>query len=139
MTSERKGVAGGGNSGKGWALVTGASGGIGRELARAFASRGYDLILTARNEEALAALAQEFGAAHAVRAKTMAVDLGVPGAAEAMAVAIERAGVAVEILVNNAGVIFEGDFTSIALENHLRLLQINVVALTSLTHLFLPR
>ena len=68
----------------------------------------------------------------------MAVDLGVPGAAEAMVEALERAGVAVEILVNNAGVIFEDDFASIALENHLRLLQINVVALTSLTHLFLP-
>ena len=64
MASERKGSAGGANSGKGWALVTGASGGIGRELARAFASRGYDLILAARNEEALAALAQELGAAH---------------------------------------------------------------------------
>jgi short-subunit dehydrogenase len=136
--SERKGAAGGANSGKGRALVTGASGGIGRELARAFASRGYDLILAARNEEALAALAQELGTAHAVRAKTMAADISVPGAAEAIFEALERAGVAVEILVNNAGIIFEGDFASIALENHLRLLQINVVALTSLTHLFLP-
>jgi uncharacterized protein len=136
--SERKGAAGGANSGKGRALVTGASGGIGRELARAFASCGYDLILAARNEEALAALAQELGTAHAVRAKTMAADISVPGAAEAIFEALERAGVAVEILVNNAGIIFEGDFASIALENHLRLLQINVVALTSLTHLFLP-
>jgi short-subunit dehydrogenase len=138
LASERKRAAGGENSSKGWALITGASAGIGRELAGAFASRGYDLILAARNEEALAALAQELGAAHAVRAKTMAVDLSVPGAAEAMVEALERAGVAVEILVNNAGVIFEGDLASIALENHLRLLQINVVALTSLTHLFLP-
>ncbi len=122
----------------GWVLVTGASAGIGRELARAFASRGYDLILAARNEEALAALARELVAAHAVKAKTMRVDLSLPGAAEAMVEALAGAGVAVEILVNNAGVAFEGDFTSIALESHLRLLQINVVALTSLTHLILP-
>ena len=69
----------------------------------------------------------------------MPVDLSLPGAAEAMVEALAGAGVAVEILVNNAGVAFEGDFASIALEDHLRLLQINVVALTSLTHLICPR
>jgi len=107
-------------------------------LAKTFASRGYDLILAARNEEALAALAQELEAAHSVRAKMMPADLSVPGAAEAMVEALERAGVTVEILVNNAGVMFEGDFVGVAHESHLRLRQINVVALTSLTHLFLP-
>ena len=122
----------------GWALVTGSSAGIGCELARAFAARGYDLILVARREEALTALARELAAAHAVRAKTMPVDLSVPGAAEAMVEALERSDVAVEILVNNAGVMFEGGFTSIPLQDHLRLLQINVVALTSLTRLILP-
>ena len=60
------------------------------------------------------------------------------GAAEAIADALEGAGVEVGVLVNNAGVIFEGDFAGIALDDHLRLLQINVVALTSLTRLFLP-
>ncbi len=123
----------------GWVLITGSSAGIGCELARAFASRGYDLILVARREEALAALARELAAAHAVRAKTMPADLSVPGAAEAMVEALARADVQVEILVNNAGVMFEGGFTSIPLQDHLRLLQINVVALTSLTHLVLPK
>ena len=123
----------------GWVLITGSSAGIGCELARVFASRGYDLILAARREEALAALARELAAAHAVRAKTMLADLSVPGAAEAMVEALERAGVEVEILVNNAGVMFEGDFTSITLQDQLRLLQINIVALTSLTHLVLPK
>jgi len=121
-----------------WVLVTGASGGIGRELARAFASRGCDLILTARNEGALAALARELVAAHAVRVKTMPADLSLPGAAEAIAGALEGASVEVGVLVNNAGVIFEGDFAGIALDDHLRLLQINIVALTSLTRLFVP-
>ena len=121
-----------------WVLVTGASAGIGRELARAFASRGYNLILAARHEDALAALARELVAAYAIRAKTMPADLSLPGAAEAIASALKGEGVEVGILVNNAGVIFEGDFAGIALDDHLRLLQINVVALTSLTRLFLP-
>ena len=122
----------------GWVLVTGASAGIGRELAKAFASRGYDLVLAARSEAALAALARELTASHAVRAKTMPVDLGLPGAAEAMDEALRGAGVDVGVLVNNAGVAFEGDFAAISLDDHLRLLQINVVALTALTRLFLP-
>jgi short-subunit dehydrogenase len=121
-----------------WVLVTGASAGIGCELARAFASRGYDLILTARNEEAITALANELALDHGVRAKTMPADLSIPGAAEAIADALAEAGVEVGVLVNNAGVIFEGDFATIALDDHLRLLQINVVTLTSLARLFLP-
>ena len=121
-----------------WVLVTGASAGIGRELARAFASRGYDLILAALHEDALAALARELVATHGVRAKTMPADLSLPGAAEAITDALQGEGVEVGILVNNAGVMFEGDFAGIALDDHLRLLQINVVALTSLTRLFLP-
>ena len=86
----------------------------------------------------MAALARELAGRHAVRAKIMPVDLSLPGAAEAIAEALEGAGVEVGVLVNNAGVLFEGDFARIALDDHLRLLQINVVALTSLTRLFLP-
>jgi len=122
----------------GWVLITGASAGIGRELAKAFASRGFDLILAARNEAALAALARELAATHAVRAKTMPVDLSLPAAAEAIAEALGRARVEVGVLVNNAGILFEGEFARAALDDCLRLLQINVVALTSLTRLFLP-
>ena len=121
-----------------WVLVTGASAGIGRELAKAFASRGYDLILLARNEEALQTLAGELVASHAVRAKTLPADLSIAGAAQEITCALERENLEIGILVNNAGVVFDGDFASIALEDHLRLLQINVVALTALTRLFLP-
>ena len=122
----------------GWVLVTGASAGIGQELARAFASRGYDLVLAARNEAALSALARELAANYAVRAKTMPVDLSLAGAAEAMADALGQAGVDVSVLVNNAGVIFEGEFAGSSLGDCLGLLQVNVVALTALTRLFLP-
>jgi len=138
LERELKAAAGGESSGKGWALVTGASAGVGRKLAKAFAARGYDLVLAARSEEALAALARELVAAHAVRAKTMPADLSLPGAAEAIVDALAGAGVAVEILVNNAGVMFEGDFVGNAHQDHLRLLQINIVALTSFIHLDLP-
>jgi uncharacterized protein len=130
-------VKGGGRA-SGWVLVTGASAGIGRELAKAFASRGYDLVLAARNEAAISALARDLAAVHAVRAKTMPVDLSLPGAAEAMADALREARVDVGVLVNNAGVLFEGEFARASLDDSLRLLQINVVALTALTRLFLP-
>ena len=123
---------------KGWALVTGASAGIGLELARAFASRGYDLILSARSEKAIANLAREVIATYAVGARPLTADLSLPGAAEAIADAIARARIDVDVLINNAGVLFEGDFVDIPLESHLRLLEINIVAATSLTRLFLP-
>jgi uncharacterized protein len=123
---------------KGWALVTGASAGIGLELARAFASRGRDLILTARNEKAIANLAREVIATYGVEARPLIADLSLPGAAEAIADAVARARVDVGVLVNNAGVLFEGDFVGIPLESHLRLLHVNIVAATSLTRLFLP-
>ena len=111
MQQARAKASGAGRPGE-WVLVTGASAGIGRELARAFASRGCDLILAARNEGAIAALARELVATHAVRAKTMPADLSLPGAAEAIADALKGAGVEVGVLVNNAGVIFEGDFAA---------------------------
>ncbi len=130
--------ANGASRASGWVLVTGASAGIGQELARAFASRGYDLVLAARNEAAISALARDLAATHAVRAKTMPVDLSLPGAAEAMADALSEARVDVGVLVNNAGILFEGEFARASLDESLRLLQINVVALTALTRLFLP-
>ena len=123
---------------KGWILVTGASAGIGRELARAFASKGRDLILLARSHETTTELARELVAANGVNVKTIRADLSVAGAAEAIFEGLSGKGISVDILVNNAGVLFEGDFSSIPLEDHLRLLQVDVVALTALTCLFLP-
>jgi short-subunit dehydrogenase len=119
-------------------LITGASAGIGQELARAFASRRYDLVLAARNEAAIDALARDLAAAHAVRVKTMPIDLSLPGAPQAMAEALGAAGVDVGVLVNNAGVLTEGPFGAGALDEQLNLIQVNVVALTALTRLFLP-
>ena len=119
-------------------LITGASAGIGRELARVFASKGYDLILAARSRDTIEALAKDFIATHGVGVKSVPVDLSVSGAAESIFRGLEQNDVPVDNLVNNAGVVFEGDFSRVSLDDHLRLLQINVVALTSLTRLFLP-
>ncbi len=122
----------------GWALITGASAGIGRELAHAFAARRYDLVLAARTEAAIDALGRELATNHAVRVKTLPVDVAEPGAPQAMADALAEAGVEVGVLVNNAGVLTEGPFAGGALEAQLNLLQVNVVAVTALTRLFLP-
>ena len=139
-SSARRKADEGGKSGaaSGWALITGASAGIGRELARAFASKGRDLILLARSHETTTELARELIATNGVNVKTIPADLSVAGAAEAIFEGVSGKGILIDILVNNAGVLFEGDFSSIPLEDHLRLLQINVVALTALTRLFLP-
>jgi short-subunit dehydrogenase len=120
----------------GWVLVTGASAGIGTELARAFAARRYDLVLAARNETALQALGRELAANYAVKVKTAPVDLSLAGAPEALAEALAAAGVEVGVLVNNAGVLSEGPFAAGAIDGLINLLQVNVVALTALARLF---
>lgn len=120
------------------ALVTGASGGIGEELARLFAADGHDLVLVARGEEKLKLLAEELGAKHNVAARVVAADLSRPDAPREIFDRLERAGVRVDALVNNAGIGTWGLFAETDLAQELELLQINVVALTHLTKLFLP-
>ena len=122
----------------GRALITGASGGIGRELAKAFAEKGFDVVLLARDLDALNALAREIIATYGVNASVLPADLARFDAAPAIFEALEGEGVIIDVLVNNAGVITEGDFADIGLESQLRLLQINIVALTALTRMFLP-
>ncbi len=96
------------------------------------------LRLAARSEAAIEALGRELVATYAVRVKTMPVDLSLPGAPQAMAAALHGAGVEIGVLVNNAGALVEGPFAAGELDALLNLMQINVVALTALTRLFLP-
>ena len=125
-------------SGRQTALITGASGGIGLELARAAAADGFDVVLLARSRERLEALGRELRAAHGVEVRVLAADLADPRApAEAFA-ELARGGVAVDVLVNNAGYGTWGRFVDLDLEGELGMLQVNVVALTHLTRLFLP-
>jgi short-subunit dehydrogenase len=123
--------------GAGTVLVTGASGGIGCELARVFAARGHDLILVARNRQKLKSLAAELSQDYGVRAEAFPRDLGRSDAAQALFAALERRRVAVDVLVNNAAVLGEGPFADAALTEHLSLLQLNLLVPTALTHLFL--
>src|SRR5712692_4832071 len=119
------------------ALVTGASSGIGHELARRFAEAGYDVVLVARSADRLQALADELEQRHGVAARAIASDLADPAAPEALYAEVQRAGIAVDILVNNAGFGSYGPFAETDLATELQLLQVNVVALTHLTKLFL--
>jgi uncharacterized protein len=120
------------------ALVTGASGGIGEELARLFAADGHGLVLVARGEEKLRRLAEELESKHNVGARVVASDLSRADAPREIFEELEREGVRVDALVNNAGIGSYGLFAETELGQELELLQINVVALTQLTKLFLP-
>ncbi|HJQ34177.1 MAG TPA: SDR family oxidoreductase [Pyrinomonadaceae bacterium] len=120
------------------ALVTGASGGIGEELARLFAADGHDLVLVARSRDKLARLAEELEGKHKVAARVLASDLARPEAPREIFEELNGAGVVVDALVNNAGFGSYGLFAETDLKSELELLQVNVVALTHLSKLFLP-
>src|SRR5215204_2868204 len=120
------------------ALVTGASGGIGEELARLFAADGHDLVLVARSRDKLARLAEELEGKHGVGARVVASDLARPEAPRELFDELQGAGVAVDALVNNAGFGSYGLFAETDLQSELELLQVNVVALTHLSKLFMP-
>jgi len=120
------------------ALVTGASGGIGLELARLFAGGGYDLVLVARSAGKLEEIAGELRQRHGVAARVLALDLARPGSPEEVFRELAGAGVLVDVLVNNAGFATWGAFAEIDLGRELEELQLNVVTLTHLTKKFLP-
>ena len=112
------------------ALITGASSGIGLELARVFARQGYGLVLVARNRQRLDEIAAELKPAPV---KVIAKDLSVAGAAEE----IQREVPRVDVLVNNAGFGVFGKFAETPLAEELSMLQLNVAALVILTKLYL--
>jgi len=118
------------------ALVTGASGGIGAELAREAARDGHDLILIARRVEAMQALANELKKIGA-ETQIVAADLGKPGAADEVVSKIGAAA-GIDTLINNAGLGTTGRFDQSDPARISEMLQVNVVALTQLTRLFLP-
>lgn len=120
------------------ALITGASGGIGYEFARVFARNGYNLVLVARSEEKLNKLAGELGREHQISAKVLARDLSQPAAPDEIYAQLQQEAMAVDVLVNNAGFATYGFFHELDLDRELQMLQLNIVALTHLTRLFLP-
>jgi uncharacterized protein len=118
-------------------LITGASGGIGYELAKLFARDHHNLVLVARSADKLAQIATELQA-HGITVKTIALDLAASPAPKFLFDQLQREGVAVDILINNAGFGVFGEFAQMPEEEILGQIQLNITALTALTRLFLP-
>jgi hypothetical protein len=121
-----------------YALVTGASSGIGECFARALAGRGRNLVLVARSQGKLAALARELAAKCGVRSEAVALDLGETGAAARLAQLLGERGLTVDLLVNNAGFGAQGEFWRLPLQRQSEMLRLNMQALVELTYLLLP-
>jgi short-subunit dehydrogenase len=118
-------------------LITGASGGIGRELAFLFAKDGYHVVLVARNLENLHALATELFTTYGVNCTPLACDLAQLGAPRELLKCVEDLKIHVDILVNNAGFGFWGSFQDMDEPTQNHLIQLNITALTQLSRLFL--
>lgn len=120
------------------ALVTGASSGIGLELAREHASKGGDLVLVARRRDRLEELQKELQDAHGVSVSIFDRDLGIPDAAESLVAELQQAGLKIDILINNAGFGGHGKFHERAWEDDKAMIQLNIMTLAALTRLLLP-
>src|ERR1700720_1111134 len=124
-------------SGK-WALVTGASAGIGAALAEELARGGTHLVLTARRRERLEELAQKLEAAHKIQTKIFVADLTQPDAPETIFQFTKGQGIEIELLVNNAGFGAYGEFTTVEPRKLTDMVQVNCTAVVHLTRLYLP-
>ncbi len=122
-----------------YTLITGASSGIGLELARLFARNGHPLILTARSADKLETLAADLRSQYAVDVQVIPADLSQPQGPRKLYDAIQKKKLAVANLVNNAGFATHGPFIDTPWEKERAMLQLNIVSLIELTHLFLPR
>jgi short-subunit dehydrogenase len=120
------------------ALVTGASGGIGEELVKLFASKGCNLVLVARSGEKLARLAEALTREHQVRAESLPIDLSTAAAPGQVLSFLETRGIAVDYLVNNAAYGTIGLFAESDLEAELGQVQLNLTTVTHLVRLLLP-
>lgn len=119
-------------------LVTGASTGIGRELAELCAAGGSDVALLARSEDKLEALAESLRSRYRVNAEVLVQDLEEPDAAERTWAELRARGLEIDALINNAGYGYFGAFHEAEATNQLNMVQLNILALTHLTRLALP-
>jgi short-subunit dehydrogenase len=119
------------------ALITGASLGIGRELAKLFASDHYDLVLVARDAARLAEFANELQQQFGINAKSFPLDLAASSAPQFLFDQLSRENIGIDALVNNAGFGKLGAFSKVSVEDSLGQIRLNIAALTHLTKLFL--
>jgi short-subunit dehydrogenase len=120
------------------ALVTGASSGLGVDFARELAGRGADLVLVARRADALEALAKELTVQHGVKVRVMPADLGLADVRIKLAGDLASSGIAIDMLINNAGFGLFGEFIQTDWQQLDQMLQVDIVALTHLSRLFAP-
>lgn len=121
-----------------WALVTGASSGIGEEFCRQLAALGYHLVLVARRADRMHALSTELRKAHGTACVILPTDLSVPGAARDIAQSLERDEISVEFLVNNAGYGVPGRFTDPGWQEHEDFIRVMVTAVCELSWRLVP-
>ncbi|PYU28787.1 MAG: hypothetical protein DMG31_19105 [Acidobacteria bacterium] len=121
-----------------WALVTGASSGIGWALAEQLAAQGTNLVLTARRADRLARLADDVTTRYKVQTQIFAADLARPQAPGEIFRFTNQKGLPIELLINNAGFGAYGEFRKIEAQRLLDMVQVNVASVVHLTHLFLP-
>lgn len=120
-------------------LITGASSGIGRDLAEIFAAAGFNLILTARDHARLRDLARKLESEYQIEAHVIVADLASPDGPHQIFSEITRLGLPVHNLINNAGFGAYGEFSDLPLEEDLGMIQVNITALTHLTKLTMPQ
>lgn len=121
-----------------YALVTGASKGLGRFFARALAARKRNLVLVARSKEKLEALAKELSNSHSIEAEALELNLAVPGAGLQLAQELRERDLRIDLLVNNAGFGERGEFLELSLERQLEMIHLHNTAVVELTHKLLP-
>ena len=120
------------------ALVTGASSGIGKAFAELLAEKGYALVLTARRRDRLDELAATLRQRHAIEVHTIAADLAEPDASATIAAGLQQQGIAIDVLVNNAGYGVPGSYVNVPWPDHARFMQVMVTAVLDLTYRLLP-
>ena len=120
------------------ALITGASSGLGMELARLHAQNGDDLVLVARSKEKMLQLEAEVIKKYDTTITIIAKDLSLPPAPEEVYEEVKAKGIEVEYLINNAGFGGRGTFAERPMAQEMMMIQVDIVALTKLTKLFLP-
>jgi short-subunit dehydrogenase len=134
--AKRANGANGANGSKRTALVTGASSGLGKELAILFAQDGHDVVLVARSVSKLEDLAHELMKAHGIKADVIAADLGDTSAPRFIEEQASARGLMIDFFVNNAGFGSNGVFLDLDLQRELQMIDVNVRALVELTHRF---
>jgi short-subunit dehydrogenase len=122
-----------------YALVTGASKGIGKGIAEELAKRGYSILLVARSGEALEKIATDLQSKYKIEAKYLTMDLGTPGSAKAIVDWCRENNFLVNVLVNNAGYGLSGEFEKYPLKDHLDMMQLNMQVPVELCYSFLPQ